>query len=103
MDAQTPVHRKGTVVNTQYINAKETETPVRRMRTIKGLSEYYRELDPLTAITEHFIRQLVRERKIPITYAGTKVLIAIEDMDEFLANPARAVTHEFQHGQIRRI
>jgi len=90
-------------MNTQYINAKETETPVRRMRTIKGLADHYHEQDPLTAISEHFIRQIVREGKVSVTYAGTKALIAINDMDEILANPARAEAHDFQHGQIRRI
>ena len=70
----------------------------RRMRTIKQLAEHYQSNDPDTAITVHFIRQLVLSGCLPCVYAGVKRLIAIEDMDEFLASFAKFITKESQYG-----
>jgi len=90
-------------MNNQNSDTKETNNTLRRMRTIKELASHYSNLDPDTAITQYFIRQQLLSGKLPFVPAGSKRLVAIEDMDAFLINATIKTTQETQQGQIRRI
>jgi len=79
------------------------ETKPRRMRTLSALAEHYRNLDPDTAITEHFLRQQILAGKIPVTYAGNKRLIDIDDSDYFLSSASTTTVTETKNRQVRRI
>ena len=75
---------------------------MRRMRTIPQAAAYMQELDPGTALTKTAIRRLVLEGKLPFTAVGTKRLVALEDLEAYLAtgeviNPAPA------RGEIRAV
>ena len=52
-----------------------------RLRTATGVLQEIKKLDPETGITEYYIRQLIREQQIPITHAGKKCLV---DLDQVL-------------------
>lgn len=58
-----------------------------RIRTISQAAVELKEVDPNTCIGEHFIRNLVRNRRIPtITtgLSGTRVLINLDHLIEYL-------------------
>ena len=50
------------------------------------MARHYRQIDPETAITQHFIQKKVITGEIPCVKAGVKRLIAIEDVDEYIEN-----------------
>jgi len=76
---------------------------MRRMRTISALATHYRALDECTAVTAHFLRCKVLSGEIPHIRAGSKRLVSIEAVDEFLAGKSSASEPETLRGQIRRI
>ena len=53
---------------------------VPRMRTVSKTVEAIRAMDPDTDITEYCIRKLARDGKIPVTWAGNKALINLDDV-----------------------
>lgn len=55
------------------------------MRAPRKAAEYFKERDPNTAITEAYIRRLIREGDIPIIRNGAKVLVSIESIEEFVS------------------
>ena len=59
------------------------------MRAPRKASEYFKEHDPDTAITEAYIRRLIREGEIPIIRNGAKVLVSIESIEEYVAEQLR--------------
>lgn len=59
-----------------------------RMRTINEAAAEIRALDPHTAVTPHFIRQLILDGKIPSVMAGRKYLVNLDGLQEYLANPS---------------
>jgi len=73
-----------------------------RMRTITALAAHYKELDPDSAITAHFLRARVLGGEIPCVRAGTKRLVSIEAVDRFLVGVDAAPEPE-QRGTIRPI
>lgn len=56
------------------------------LRAPKKCAEHFRRLDPDTAVTEHYIRRLVANGDIPSIRNGTKILIAVEDVEAFIAD-----------------
>lgn len=53
---------------------------MKRVRTIQGVVDTIRAEDPGTAITAHHLRALVRSGAIPSRRAGSKYLVAVEDV-----------------------
>lgn len=56
------------------------------MRPPKRASLYFKAIDPDTAITESFIRRLIANGDIPSIKNGSRVLVAIEDIEAFIAD-----------------
>ena len=67
----------------------EIKESIKRIRTSKGIVDHFRKTDPETAITEHFIRQLIIMNKIPVIHAGSKKLVAIEDVETYFKYAAK--------------
>lgn len=59
------------------------------MRAPRKAAEYFKDRDPDTAITEAYIRRLIREGDIPIIRNGAKVLVSIESIEEFVSEQLR--------------
>lgn len=57
---------------------------VARLRTIKQCLEAIKEIDPDTAITEWYIRQLCKSGKIVYYESGNKRLVNLDSLIEFL-------------------
>lgn len=57
---------------------------MRRMRTLPQAAEYLRQTDPETALTFSALRRLVLAGEIPHVQVGTKRLIALEDLEDYL-------------------
>ena len=55
------------------------------MRTISQAATWFKENDPGTALTKTAIRRLVLNGDIPHVSAGNKRLIALEDLEAYLA------------------
>lgn len=54
------------------------------IRTINGAVAYLRQSDPGSAVTASYIRRLVREEKIPYMMDGTRVLVNVSTLIDFL-------------------
>lgn len=59
------------------------------MRAPRKAAAHFKSLDPDTAITEAYIRRLIREGDIPIVKNGAKVLVSIESIEEHIAEQLR--------------
>lgn len=55
-----------------------------RIRTIKNAYREIREQDPNTCITEWFLRQLITGGAIPSIRAGTKWLVDLDVIEEYM-------------------
>lgn len=73
---------------------------MRRMRTIQQAAEWIKEADPCSALTRTAIRRLVLTGAIPHVSAGNKRLIALEDVEAYLAG--ELATQQIDGG-IRRV
>ena len=58
---------------------------MRRMRTIPQAAEWIKETDPCSALSQSALRRLVLAGTIPHISAGNKRLIALEDVEAYLA------------------
>ena len=56
-----------------------------RMRTIQEAAAELRRIDPHTAVTPYFIRQMVLSGTIPHVKAGNKRLVNLDTLLEYLA------------------
>lgn len=75
-----------------------------RMRTIKEAHQELKQLDPNTAVTEYYIKQLVLSGRVPFVTAGRKRLLNFDALLSFLENPAPCInTERAQIGKIRRL
>lgn len=73
-----------------------------RMRTIKEAHQELKQLDPNTAVTEYYIKQLVLSGQIPFVTAGRKRLLNFDALLSYLENPAQNNHSErIQIGKIR--
>lgn len=55
-----------------------------RMRTASKIVAEIKALDPDTEVTEHYIRQLAKKGTVPVTWAGNKALINLNDVLDLL-------------------
>lgn len=62
-----------------------------RMRTIDQAAVYLKGQDPDTALTKTAIRRLVTTGALPSVRVGQKYLIALENLDSYLAGQAVSV------------
>ncbi len=60
-----------------------------RIRTIKNAYKEIREQDPNTCITEWFLRQLITGGAIPSIRAGTKWLVDLDVVEEYIQEEMR--------------
>lgn len=74
-----------------------------RMRTIKSTIDYIRQQDPGSCVTEWWLRQMVKSGKIRHHMAGTKYLIDIDYLDEFLKNPPEEAAAPIEYGKLRQV
>lgn len=58
-----------------------------RMRTVPQIVAELKLQDENTAISEHYLRKLVKTGKIPCVNAGRKVLICLDTIYDYLQNP----------------
>ena len=58
-----------------------------RMRTIKQCYEEIKALDTNTAITEWFIRCLCKDNKVKHFMSGSKILVNLDDLLNYLNSP----------------
>ena len=59
--------------------------PLPRMRLLKEAVAEIKQMDPNSAVTTYFIRQLALEGKIKSVMAGRKRLINFDDLLQYLA------------------
>jgi excisionase family DNA binding protein len=73
-----------------------------RMRTAGKVLDLIKEQDPGTEVTLHYIRNLIKTGKVPVTPVGRKKLVDADAVMEYIAAgqapPIIAAT-----GQIRRV
>lgn len=72
--------------NKKIINS-ETNIKIPTVFTIKKAVEIVKTDCPETAISEHFLRQLIRDGVLPELKAGNKLLINMDVLVEYLTNP----------------
>lgn len=60
-----------------------------------------RTLDPDTRITLHYIRSIINQGKVPVRKAGTKKLVDLDKVLEYLARGDE--DEEVETGEIRRV
>ncbi|WP_085833870.1 hypothetical protein [Clostridium merdae] len=58
--------------------------PIPRMRLLKEAAAEIKTVDPGTAVTPYFIRQLALEGKVKSVMAGRKRLINLDDLLQYL-------------------
>lgn len=73
-----------------------------RMRTIREASEHIATNDPETALTQTALRRLVKTGVIPSVRIGTKYLVALEAVEEYLQGSQPTAT-ETARGAIRPV
>lgn len=56
------------------------------IRTIKDAAEYFKTIDPQTALNECAIRRLLRSGAVPCVKIGKKYLVTIEALESYLSN-----------------
>ena len=63
------------------------ERPVKsvpRMRTAPKIVAEIKAMDPGSEVSEHYIRHLAKDGKVPVVWAGNKALINLDDVLELL-------------------
>lgn len=75
--------------------------PLPRMRLLKDAAAEIKTVDPGTAVTPYYIRQLALEGKIKSTMAGRKRLINFDDLLAYLGQPYEP--EQIEIGKIRKI
>lgn len=75
------------------------------MRTIDQTAAYIREKDPDTAFTKTALRRLIVSGEIPSRKVGTKYLVSLETVTEYLTGVAgdSATEEHRQTGKIRPV
>ena len=73
------------------------------MRTIEAAAAAVKEQDPNTAISKHFIRQLIITGAIPSITAGRKYLVNLDVLFNYLENGNPISAQDNKSSSIRRI
>jgi len=74
-----------------------------RMRTIKSAIEHIKQQDPESCVTEWWLRQMVKSGKLRHHMAGTKYLLDIDYLEEYLRNPPEDIVTPFEYGRLRQV
>lgn len=75
-----------------------------RMRTAAKIVAELRAMDPNSEVSEHYIRQLVKKGIVPVTWAGSKALINLDDILALLrGGTIRDREERVSVGGIRRV
>lgn len=83
---------------------KQTEKRIPRMRTAPGIVAEIKAMDPGSEVTEHYVRQLVKNGAVTVAWAGKKALINLDDVLSILqAGTERPQTSPPTVGGIRRL
>lgn len=87
------------------VGMRERDAPaVRHMRTIDAAWKHVKEMDPDTSLTKSALRRLVISGTIPHTRIGSKYLVCLETLDEFLKGQTAEKPPETESvGGIRRL
>ena len=56
-----------------------------RIRTIRETAEYCRQEDPMTYVTEPWLRKQIKLGVIPFFKSGNRALISLEDLEKILS------------------
>lgn len=87
------------------MDIQEVKKPLPRMRSVAQAVKELKELDPNTAITESYIRRLVKQGKIKSYDMGRNILINFDYLCDFLNNPEIGTQDDIaeDYGIIRRV
>ena len=70
-----------------------------RTRTIDSAFEELKNIDPNTAVSKHYIRQLIISNKIPYRKAGNKYLFDFDRLVEYLEGGNYLAVSGLSNGQ----
>jgi hypothetical protein len=77
--------------------------PVRMRTQAQALAEV-KAVDSNSALTAHFLRQLVIQKKIKVVMAGNRYLVNLDSLFDYLANPPQdEEVKESGYGCLRKI
>lgn len=77
---------------------------IARMRTVRQVTEYFKQQDPESCIGEYYIRCLIKQNKIPIFLTGRKQLINLDKLIEYLnGENVKSEPVGQEYGKIRRV
>lgn len=75
-----------------------------RMRTIPAAIRFLKAQDPDSYANEWWLRGLVHSGMLPCHHAGKRILINLDALEAYLANPpAQPAEVETTYGKIRRL
>lgn len=79
-----------------------------RMRTVQQTVVYFKEQDPETVINEYFLRTMIRTGRLSVIKAGTKSLINLDKLVEYLNDcvikeEENQQSKPVEYGKIRRV
>lgn len=75
-----------------------------RMRTAPEVLKIIKEQDPDTAVTEHYLRGLIKSGKVPVTHVGRKKLVNADAVIEYIAAGGEPdAPEEVQRGKLRMV
>lgn len=62
---------------------------MRTLRAPRAASRYFRERDKDSPISESFIRRLINDGEIPVVSNGSKKLVSIESIEQYIEKQLR--------------
>lgn len=74
-----------------------------KMRTIPQIVEELKQQDESTAITEHYLRKLVKTGCIPSVKVNRKTLLCVDTVYKYLENPMQEPQNQPETGVIRKV
>lgn len=78
-------------------------TEIPRMRTAAEAMKELKKEDPNTALTERALHRMMKTGEIPALKVGSKNLIDLNVLFEYLRNPQSNAASSADYGKIRRI
>lgn len=85
------------------IEKKVNTMGIPRMRIATDVLAEIKALDPDTRITLHYIRSIINQGKVPVRKAGTKKLVDLDKVLEYLARGDGDEDEKTPTGGIRRV
>lgn len=75
-----------------------------RMRTLKQAVQYLKQQDPGSCVSEWWLRQLAKSGRIKTHKAGSKYLLDLDYLINFLQNPPdEAREDDTSYGKLRKV